>query len=293
MNDGCYPSGAFLRDGELVIQNAPWQDLQQYIDEITNLPPSPNQQAQIILARLGQAAQDLKDVLPKANEMGNSLYNFGTTAGATLKGLAQLMRQDQPNKAAVEQLLGNLRSAASEAQEHPAALANTLTSFCAATTAGSTSLASLVSTATSSIAQANKTILATAKDLEQQLVAANLDVVATAADIQKIKQAAGQLAEIELDGPMFSVAAGIAAGVAAGTAAGLGVSALGQAWQRLVSQLTDQLAKFADANEAALKQDLCLSESQLTAAAQAWDDVARKAHEFMMNFYAKPEGQRL
>jgi hypothetical protein len=290
MNDGCYPSGAFVRDGELVIENAPWQALQQYIDKITNLPPSPNQQAQIILARLGQAAGDVKDVLPEANELGNSLYNFGRTAGATLKGLAQLMGQDQPNKAAVEQLLGNLRSKASEAQKLIPALADKLKSFCAATTAGSTSLSSLVSTETSSIARANETILTTAKDLEQQLAAANLDVVAAAADIQKIKQAADQLAEIELDGPTFSVASEFAAGVAAGTAAGLGLSAFGQAWQALVSQLTDQLARVADANETALKQDPCLSESQLTAAAQAWDDVARKAHEFMMNFYVKPLG---
>jgi hypothetical protein len=264
--------------------------LQQYINDMT-LPRSPNQQAQAILAELGQAAQALKETaLPEANELGNTLYNFGSTAVGTFEGLKQLM--NPPNKDAIEQLLGNLSTMATEAKNHAPAVADRLNSFCDATTAGRTALANLVSTATSSIAQANETILATAKDLEQQLAAPNLDVGAAAADIRKIKQAAGRLAEIELDGPTFSVEARVAAGVAAGTAAALAVGALGQAWQRLVSQLNDQLAKVTDANEADLKQDPCLSELQLEAASRAWKDVASKAHEFMMDFYVKPAAQR-
>jgi hypothetical protein len=287
MPDECYPSRGLLADGKLVLRGEPWQNLQKYIVDVTNLPQLPDPQAQPIFDTLHQAAEELKtDGLPKANELANNLYNFGTTVESTFRGLTRLMEQAEPPKPAIEQLLGNLQSMASSAEEAVPHVAAGLASFLDKTTAGGNELAALLEAGKRSIAQASGMIMITAQHLEQQVSAPNLDVAAIEMDVQKIQQATAQLAGVRLAGLAFPVEPG----VEAGTAAAEDANALGQAWHALVTQLTELVKRVKDP-EADLKQEPCLSEFQLAAASRAWKDIAGAAHGVMLNFYVTPQSR--
>jgi hypothetical protein len=269
------------------LKGPPWQNLQKYIVDATNLPQLPDPQAQAVFASLHQAAEELKtDVLPKVNELANSLYNFGETVESSFRGLMRLTAQPQPPKSAVEQLLGNLQSMASSAEDAVPIVAAGLASFLDKTTAGGNELAVLLDGAKSSIAEANRAIMKTAQDIEQQLSALNLDAAAIEMDVATIEQAASQLAGVRLAGLAFPAAPG----VEAGTSAAADVDALRQAWHTLVTQLTELVNRVKD-TEADLKQEPCLSEFSLEAASRDWKNIADAAHTLMLNFYVTPQSR--
>lgn len=273
----------FLLAGKLVLQLPPWQNLQKYLTDAINVPPSSNKQAQTILDELHAAAGVFKsDVLPNANELGNAIYNYGSTAQATLNALS---RMEKPGKDTLLGLFGNLKDSAAEAKGGIETVMSGLASFNKATVSGGQALAELLESVKRTIAQANGTIQTSTKDLQQQLSAPNLDVTAVEADIQSIQQAASQLAEVKLAGLTFSVASG----VEAGTAAASDVKALGEAWGSLVNQLTQVLDTLANSTTDDLKQEPWLSEFLMARAEKTWQDIAAQAHDFMMNFYVTPQ----
>ena len=288
MSNECYPSSGFLPKGKLVIRIAPWQNLQKYVTEAQNLqnsdPPLPNQ-VQTVLVELNDAAQDLhSNVLPKANELLNSLYNFGSTANATFNALKALMSQAEPTKSAIESLLGSLKLAAITAQKTTFAVVDGLTNFGIVTTDGGKALTSLLETTKTSISQSNTTIVSAVQDLNQQLAATNLDIGIIHGGMQTIKQVAGELAGIELTGLTFPVDVALTAEKNAAA----DISALSQAWGVLVNQLTNLLTKVID-DKVDLQQELCFSELALTAASKAWSKIAAEAHDHMMKFYITPQ----
>ena len=276
----------FLLAGKLVLQFSPWQSLQKYLTEAINVQPSSNNQAQAIQDKLHAVAEVFKrEVLPNANELGNAIYNYGSTTNATLQGVSSIMAQPKPDKDVLLQLFGSLKASATEAKGGIETIMSGLASFNRATVSGGQALAELLESAKQTITQANGTIQTTAKDLQQQLSAPNLDVAAVEAGIQNIQQAAGQLAEVKLAGLTFSVAPG----VEAGTAAAADVNALSEALGALVTQLTQVLDTLTNCTADDLKKEPWLTEYQLARAEKAWQDIAAQAHDFMMNFYVTPQ----
>jgi hypothetical protein len=279
-------NSGFLPIGKLVLQLSPWQNLQKYLTGAINAQPSPNMQAQVILKELHATAEDFKsDVLPNANELGNTLYNYGGTASATLQGVSSVMGLPKPDKDALLALFGNLKDSATKAKGGVETVMSGLARFNNAAVSGGKALAELLESAKQTIARTNGTLQTTAKDLHQQLSAANLDVAEVEADIQNIQQAAGQLAEVKLAGLTFPVAAGAEASMAAAA----DLDALAGAWDALVTQLTQVLDTLANSTADDLKQEPWLSEFQLARAEKSWQDIAAQAHDFMMNFYVTPQ----
>lgn len=124
----CFTTTAFTPADGSLLSLGEWQHLQTFIISACNLDPSrlPNLNAsgearpRELLDREVAVLNALKcdaiafhgNVLPLVQSMGANLYNYGSTAHQTFRGVIQLLDAPAPDRAAILQLLQNLEARA-------------------------------------------------------------------------------------------------------------------------------------------------------------------------------------
>jgi hypothetical protein len=119
--NSCYNPKTFTPGNAPLLSLGQWQMLQLYLVDAMNLPLTstemPYADILAIYTKLHAAAIAFHgNILPKAQTMGNQLFNYGQTASRTFNGVVQLMSDATPNKEAILQLLGNLQTTAGNYQ---------------------------------------------------------------------------------------------------------------------------------------------------------------------------------
>jgi hypothetical protein len=120
----CYNPEVFKPNNQPLLSKGQWSMVQLFLVDAANLPLSttgpnsfPDEKAVPIFRKIHDAAAFFKsNTLPKSNELGNSLYNYGTTAHATFRALINIMDQPKPDKDTLRNLFGNLSSMAAKSQ---------------------------------------------------------------------------------------------------------------------------------------------------------------------------------
>ena len=118
----CYNPKIFTPDNKPLLSKGQWSMVQLFLVDAANLPLTPDKfpdsAALPIFKAIHDAAAFFKsDTLPKSNELGNTLYNYGSTANATFQALVNIMETPNPDKDTLLQLFGNLKTSAEQAQK--------------------------------------------------------------------------------------------------------------------------------------------------------------------------------
>jgi hypothetical protein len=112
-----YNPTVFAPNNKPLLDKGQWSMVQLFLNDARRLPTTeqqfPDARAIPIFNAVRAASSHFElNTLPRANQLGNQLYNYGTTADATFRGVIQLMDQPSPNKDALRQLFGNVRDTA-------------------------------------------------------------------------------------------------------------------------------------------------------------------------------------
>lgn len=113
----CYTPTTFQPSNTALLSIGQWQMVQLYLADAQNLNigagGTTNPAVLAIYTRLKtQAIQFSGAVLPAAQLLGNHLSAYGAMSKQSFGAIADLMDADTPNKTAIAELLGNLRSTA-------------------------------------------------------------------------------------------------------------------------------------------------------------------------------------
>jgi hypothetical protein len=117
----CYNPKIFTPDNKPLLSKGQWSMIQLFLVDAANLPLTneafPDPASIPIFKAIHDAAAFFKsDTLPKSNALGNTLYNYGSTANATFAALVNIMETPNPDKNVLLQLFGNLQNFAQQAQ---------------------------------------------------------------------------------------------------------------------------------------------------------------------------------
>jgi len=277
-NEKFFTSAGF----EDAFDKAQWGVLQKYLAQASVLPKSQDQQTVAILEKVHNAAQTCAtSVLPTANAMANTLYNFASTMVATLQAIDNLMSQEAPPKPAIEQLVASLKASATSALSAPQKVSQGLTNFQNLTAGAGHALAEKLSSLIVKVTAVNKSMTNKSEDLARQLSASTLDTVLLGNDIETIQNVAQEFNGISFVGLTFSVQPGVT------TAAHLITAVKNEtaAWNALIKQLGNLDVQVKQSSVAELKALPCFTPEVFQDAQNRWLAIEQAAHGFMLNFY--------
>jgi hypothetical protein len=331
-----YNPKVFTPNNKPLLDKGQWSVVQIFLNDARRLPTSeqqfPDARAIPVFNAVRTASNFFEvNTLRRANLLGNQLYNYGINAGATFRGVVQLMDQPSPNKDALRQLFGSIRDTASSCGLEASAVEGAVKDFGSELDRQGRSLKGVVDqeltdsgglkarieqiqndiklqdaaiTAAQAAITADKRvindtvyyswipligtivavslIIAREQDIQAQLTRINEAVGKKRTDntnLEPLNKRLGQLTYCQtFNGNQISQMA----------AMGPILATLRSAWSTMAGNLGNILDNINQADANRLKDMDVLAPVNLTTAADEWGDVARDAHSYMMNFYAKP-----
>lgn len=158
MSNACYTPTTFRPSNTPLLSLGQWQMVQLYLADAQNLSfaagGTSDPAVLAIYTRLKSHAINFGgSVLPTAQLLGNHLSAYGSMSRQSFGAIADLMDADLPNKAAISELLGNLKSTAQTYRTTSETIYDAVTAFIAAC---SQDVADLKSAAKAELAKATR-----------------------------------------------------------------------------------------------------------------------------------------
>lgn len=139
-----YKPDIFVPENKPLLDKGQWSMVQLFLNNARNLPQStegpppkgfPDPKAIPIFNAIRVASAEFEaKTIPQANELGNKLYNYGSTAVATFKAIIEIMDQPSPDKDVLLQLFGNAKDMAGESETQAKGVSDKVSDYAAVLT---------------------------------------------------------------------------------------------------------------------------------------------------------------